>query len=300
LHRKLSFRGNSATWGVQARVHLSSYILAPSAERDDMLDLGLLCGLLDFQRLRSDVAWAVATMSGFHDEPRADSSTALPPGTIHDLDRFTAVDPDYAAPGAAPLIGDFCSQPPPPLRAVPGAPGTRRYELVEGPVGKTAAVTCVTGLIRRGAAPRYRSTADQFGEVMVTLTTPVEMAILDLLVHRSMMESMPPSAHLYSLLPGGPVYPRAGRDHGLLPMSERVSELGSGLGVPDIVTPEVPRYTQMVRRMLAAGGWSLGDFVGYRLRIKFPPIPTLAVLRFGLPAAPAQVVTIPALARAKT
>src|SRR5262249_31612333 len=58
-HRKLSFRGNCATWGVQARVQICTNFIAPGSD-PDMVDLAWLSGLVDFWRLRRDATWAMA------------------------------------------------------------------------------------------------------------------------------------------------------------------------------------------------------------------------------------------------
>ena len=41
----------------------------------------------------------------------------------------------------------------------------------------------------------------------------------------------------------------------------------------------MPRYRQLVETVFERLGHSATDFAGYRLRMRFPPIPTLAVFR---------------------
>ncbi len=58
-HRKLAYRGNSAIWGVRASAQYNCHLVAPS-DRNDRLDHGRICGLMGFQRLRSNVRWTVS------------------------------------------------------------------------------------------------------------------------------------------------------------------------------------------------------------------------------------------------
>jgi len=267
-HRKNAFLGNSAIWGIQARVQLTTNIIAPS-EVQDKVDLGWLCGLVDFRRLREDVPWAVASARKFET-----NGTELAVGSIESIDvRFAGKDD-------VPLMGDFCSQPLPETRSVPLSEGMLRYELVEGPVGKTAAATAVVGLYGRAFITRYRYGTNTLGEHIARLSTPAELLIHDLFVHRDLEYAMAPGIWLYSQLPGGPVYPEAGRDRGLLPVHERVIKLGRGLA--GVMTPEIPRYKQMLKAVHKRLRWNADEFHGFRFKMRFPPVPSLAVLRYDL------------------
>ena len=95
---------------------------------------------------------------------------------------------------------------------------------------------------------------------------------------------MPPTAHLYSLLPGGPVYPSCSRDRGQLLLREPLIHLGAW--PPDLVTPEVPRYRQLVQFVANRLNCTLKDFEGYRIKMRYPPVPALALLRHELPEKP--------------
>ena len=64
-------------------------------------------------------------------------------------------------------------------------------------------------------------------------------------------------------------------------MKECRIDLGSG--PPDLTTPSLPRYPKLVPRVFERLGASARDFTGFRLRIAYPPIPTLALFRHSLP-----------------
>ncbi len=271
-HRKLSFRGNSATWGVQARLQLCTNFIAPGSDAQ-MIDLAWISGLVDFWRLRRDASWAMAAARKTDDD-----GAPLPVGEIH------AIDPDFDSPDAVPLMADVCSSPIPEMRIERGRDGLTRYELAEGPVGSAETTTCVIGLFGRNFVVRYRSPHDTLGEHFVRLYTPVETLIHDIFVHKDLTNALAPQLLHYSQMPGGPIFPDANRDRGLLMVHEPIIKLGSG--PPDVVTPELAQYPRMIRSVYERLGWNAADFHGFRFRMKYPPIPTVAVWRYELPEAP--------------
>ena len=269
-HRKLAFRGNSAIWGVQARVQLTTNIIAPSSVAEDKVDLGWLSGLVDFRRLRPDVPWAIASARKFETN-----------GKELAVGRIEAIDPRFAKEGDVPLLGDFCSQPIPEIRSVDVSEGTLRYELAEGPVGNTAAATCIVGLFGRAFITRYRYGVNTLGEHIARLSTPVELLIHDLFVHEDLDYAMNPEVTLHNQLPGGPMYPTSGRDVGRLPLQEQIIELGPGAN--GVLTPEVTQYRKMLHSVFERLNWDPARFRGFRFKQRFPPIPSLAILRYELP-----------------
>jgi len=267
-HRKLSFRGNSAIWGAQARVQLCTNVIAPGSD-PNMVDLAWMSGLIDFRRLRRDATWAMAAA-----RKTKDDGSPLPVGEIRAIDTaFDGVD-------KAPLLGDFCSKPLPDIRINLGPDGVTRYELVEGPVGNTASATCIIGLYGRSFVRRRRAPDDTIGEHYARLYTPAEVLIHDLFVHRELTHAHSPEIFVYSQLPGTPSYPTAGRDRGLLSISDPVIELGCP---PDVVTTELPGYGRMMRSVFERLNWRAEEFHGFRFRLRYPPIPTLAMWRYELP-----------------
>ncbi len=266
--RKLAFQGQSATWGVRTRVQLASHFVFPS-KTPGKLDLGVMCGLIDFRRLRADVPWAMANLFAY-----ADDGAPIPT-------RYESLD-ETLAPGEAPLMKSLCSPSLPPLRGVPGRrDGMTRFELTEGPVGNMGSATCIMGWCNRGTVEPRRTENEQYGEAMTRLNTPAEVAIHDLFVHRSLKFAMKPTVHVYSQLPGGPVYPYDGRDQGLLPIADEIIDLGEG--PPDLTTPELPRYRSMIELAASKMGVVVGELHGFRLRLRYPPVPSLALFRYELP-----------------
>jgi len=269
-YRKLLFRGASYVWGVQARVNLKVGVVGPSCE-PGWLDFASLSGLIGFRRLRPDVTWTMATRRSRNDDGSEMATFAS-----------DAVDPRYAGADQAPLLGDFCSQPLPELRRV-AVPGSTNFELVEGPVGNTGARTCLIGTIQRHI-PYYRAPENEWGEHTAIADTPAELMIVDLFIHKRFTFAIPPEVALYSELGARLPYPGRGRDRNLLPLNESLQDLGSGPLL--LATPEVRRYTQMVRTVFNRTGWDPTEFHGFRMKIAYPACPTALVLRYQLPAAP--------------
>ncbi len=274
--RKLFYQGCSAIWGVQARVHTSLHFVAPNAD-PDFLDLGVVAGFVDFRRLRPNVSWSVAARSTFTSD-----------GTPQSQGKIIPMDPALS-PADMPILRRFCSDPLPELRSRPARNNITRFELAEGPVGNTAAATCLLGWVARGEVGKYRAEGDLYGEHIVRLSTPVEVLYHDLYVHRSLAFAMKPRIHIYSDLPGGPTFPYDGPDRGLLPVMEDIIDLGEG--PPNAAAGDIPNYRQMVLCAVERMGWTLDDFHGFRFRLRYPPIPTLCLYRYELPERAAAPTT---------
>ncbi|HPF37810.1 MAG TPA: hypothetical protein P5081_10755 [Phycisphaerae bacterium] len=266
--RKLAFRGNSAIWGVQARLQICVNIIAPSSD-PAFVDLAWISGLVDFRRLRREAAWAIASTRKVDDQGKS-----IPTGNIQ------SIDPDYSTNEDAPLMGEFCSDPTPELRLNLGADGVLRYELVEGPIGNTAATTCIIGIFGRQFVRRTRVPGDTIGEHLARLYTPAELLVHDLFVHEDLKNAHNPKIHLYDQLPIAPPYPIGGRDRGELPIAESVQSLG--VGTRSAVVPEFPTYPAIIDAACKRLEWDPGAFRGYRFRLKYPPIPSVALFRYPL------------------
>lgn len=271
--RRLSFRGNSAAWGVQARVQCSAHFVAPSEKQKGMLDAATISGLVGFRRLRPDVTWTIGHASNLYDD-----------GTVRADELTEVMDGGTGGAGGSPLLAAYCSSPLPVVRAVKSHQGGYRWELAEGPVGIAAELTVMTGWVDRAVVPRYRQENDTRGELYTSWSTPVEVAIFDMFFHRSMEEAAHPESCVYSQLPGGPVYPRCGIEMGKMFIHEKLTDLGQG--PPDVVTSEIPQYPRMIDHVFERVGWKAKEFRGFRLKVRYPSIPTLAVVRYELPEGP--------------
>lgn len=271
--RKAGFQANSAIWGVRARLQIGVQVMAPCLAHPGSLALSTVCGLIDFRRLRPDVPWTIASLSRWDDIESSPASVGPFP-----IDQSVR-------PQDPPLLADFCSTPLPQMMVVKENPGLTRFMLSEGPVGNTAAASVIFGWHYPRSASKFQSYPGEQGEHGVALSTPVEMVIQDLYIHRSLDFAFNPEGVVYSQLPGGPRYPEHGRQAGELPVASEVVDLGES--PPDTTTPEMHRFGEMVEAACRASGCPPDEFRGYRFRIKYPPIPSIAILRHRLlPAEP--------------
>lgn len=268
-HRKLLFMGASYVWGVQARVNLKVGLVVPG-RAPGHLDFASCNALIDFRRIRENVTWVMASRNSNNDD-----------GTATETRPTEAIDPRFAGPDQAPLMGNFCSRPLPELRRVVDGQ-TTSFELVEGPVGNTAVQTTVVGTIQRELL-YYRSPSNEWGEHRAKSDIPAELLIVDLFIHRSLPFALPPEASLHSDL-GTKSHAAFYRSRSTLPLHEPVQDLGSGPLLA--ATPDAPQYSGIVGAMFERMESRPDDFHGYRVQIAYPAFPTSLTLRYPLPEAP--------------
>jgi hypothetical protein len=267
--RKLAYQGNSGTLGVRARVQLSLNILAPNQNDPEQCDLVQIGGLVGFQRLRRDARWLLFRRERWTDE-----------APLVEEDQYEPLDPDCAPDLGVPLIREFCSKPLPEIESI-AATGEDQYELPPGPVGNTAALTCVFGSVVRAVGPVYAEKAGEHSEVGSNLITPAEQLVLDLLVHRSFEWAMNPKLVIYSRMDGGAIHTTARRGRNVLAVPETVHDLE--WGIAGLATTLIPRYTRIAAYAFDRLGWNADDFRAFRLTMQYPPIPTAVLLQSDLP-----------------
>jgi hypothetical protein len=263
--RRQAFLGASGIWGVQCATRLACYALAPAADDPERVDIGLVGGLLGLCRLRHEISVPLFMFQAYRDgEAAAPQVELVDPGTLR---------PELA------LIREFCS-PEEPALASHDRHGALRVELAPGPIGNTARTDIVFGRITRGFGSVRAAGPGEVGEHPTRVFLPTETLICDLLVHQQLSIAHRPKPFLYSRLAGGPEYPWSGVDADLLPLQERIESLGAA--PPVVSCAAAPRYPEMVARLFARGGWDVNQFRGFRFAMRFPPIPTILVLRYDL------------------
>jgi hypothetical protein len=263
--RKQFFLGASSIWGAQTKVNLVSWFVCPSdgeGPEARHVDLVSIKAWIGFRRLRENLSWVMSRQMSRHDT-----------GAWMPIPAAEALDP--RSDSKLPLMRDFCSDPVPEF-SVREDDGRTIVSLAPGPVGTAGQVSCMFGKIHR-RMPHFRSETDQFSKFMCDLNVPSELTIFDLFVHQSMAYAIPPSVTLSSLMePRDP-----GLDRSLLPLHEALTELGAPLPAP--LTLEVPRYQEMIDLVMARMGWAPEEFVGFRLRMNYPPLPAVLTMRYELP-----------------
>ncbi|MCP3903080.1 MAG: hypothetical protein GY715_05530, partial [Planctomycetes bacterium] len=244
--RRRAFQANSGIWGVRARTQLSLCMLAPNADDPEMADLVQVNGLDQFHRLRPEARWLL-----FRRERWSDDGPHPAPESVESLD------PDYPVKGGVPLLGDFCSKPIPEIDLIVGE-GEEQYELPAGPVGNTAALTCIFGHVTRRVGPAFAEGNGEHSELGCNLITPAEHLVLDMLVHRDFEWAMRPDLLVYGRLDGGAMHALARRQRNVLPVADGLHDLG--WGVSAVATSTLPFYSKLVRYVFDSVDWNPDDF----------------------------------------
>lgn len=266
--RRQFFLGASAIWGAQTRVNLVSWFVAPSAGSKDgsstTVDMVSLKGWIGFRRLREQLSWVMSRHMSRHDD-----------GTYLHLPPAEALDPD--SDWTLPLVRDFCSDPLPDL-SLTESDGRLTVALAPGPIGLPGQVNCVFGKVHRNL-PHARTAVDHTSRFVCDLSLPSELVIFDVFIHASMAYAHPPQAMLSSL-----IEPREpGLDRSRLPLHEPLVELGPASAPP--LTLEMPHYGELVGRVFERTGWNADEFLGYRVKMAYPPMPAVLSMTYPLPEA---------------
>jgi len=267
-HRRAAFKANRHLWGVQAKTQLKTMFLQPS---DDpaLLDIATLEGFLDLRLLRHDaplpVAWA---------------RTANDDGTLVHCEREPLA-PDTEGTLGVALLKEFSSKPTPQFRIIKAEGGFVLGELIGRGLGKTAAVTCVTGHIARGAVPRHRDDSNKYGECWAMVRTACEVLVLDLVVREGTFGDAMPRAAVYGEHLNETAYPGRTREADRIPPL-RAPVVYLGKGIPVIRTPDVPNYSGMAQLAFDRMGADGDMFDVYRCRIEYPVMPSTVLIRVDL------------------
>jgi hypothetical protein len=263
--RKQAFAGNCFVWGVRAKTLLACAFLHP-AEKVGFFDLVRVQGLIGMIRTRPGVRWPFAqslieTGDGAQRRPRREALTLSA----------------EAEAAGVPLMAGFCSRPLPAVQRRLAPSGMLEDELLPGRVGQTGECTIVTGEILRNAAPAYRTDPEESEALFGTgVRTPGEMLICDQFVHRSLFPTTQHELRVFSEL----ISPTTRDVRDLLPVSESVQRLGRGTA--RVRTADVPQYGELIECVFSRTGWDADEFDVYRVRMRYPPIPTSVMIRYDL------------------
>ncbi len=261
--RKALYKSGSAIWGVRARAQALMLALRPSERDPGRIDVLQLGGMFGFERLREDVPWIIRRLTNTTDTGSAETGFVREP-----------LDPEGATGGGLPLAPRFCTGAMPEIRQFRAEDGTLYDELAPSAVGRHGAVTFVTGEIYRGAIPMAWSATNTQGRYKLTVRTPVEVVMFDLLLHRDLTHFGEPEMRVLGLLEDRPS--GGGSAPGALYDAEEARRLGSP---PVMQTTRIGGYPGMVGEALEMAGWGgLDSYRGYRAELEFPPAPSCVVM----------------------
>jgi hypothetical protein len=265
--RKQAFMGNAYVFGVRAKTYLTTLVLHPSA-REGYFDLARVHGLIGLARTRPNVRWPFA-------------QAVVHSGESERFPRRTPILPsDATRRSGVPLMEEFCSQPLPPVARHKGQYGMLEDELLPGPIGQTGESTVITGEVARELASIYKTEPGEDAHFGTGVRTPCEALVYDHLVHHQLFPGVERRLRVYSEL----ICPVSRDERDLLRVSENVQRLGRGTA--RLRTAEVPRYGELIQRLMEQMGWNPKDFDVYRIRMRYPPLPAAVMLQHDLPDPP--------------
>jgi hypothetical protein len=157
--------------------------------------------------------------------------------------------------------------------------GAVRFDLPPGPVGNTGQTSWVYGWRTPRLGCMYRDELNRFGENSTRIFVPVEALQCDLFIHNTLPFAETLRGALYSQLAGG-TYDGPGGQADELPIRERITRLRGS--PPVAATPLLPRYADWVRWAFERLDCDAREFTAFRFVMKYPPIPTIFVLRYAL------------------
>ncbi|MGE3320909.1 MAG: hypothetical protein AB7K52_01465 [Phycisphaerales bacterium] len=264
LRRKqAAFKAMSQIKGAIARVTMATVVLTPSASGEH-IDVVWINGLIDLYRVRPGATVKLVSRR-FPAPPSASGRAQRGPTTL--------AGESVSNHPARLLLEEFSSSPAPELD-VRVAGERAQYTLAGDDFGSDTAKSLVFAEVNRDELPRYvpagpadvpRRKAFFFAEVM----TPSQTLQFDVLMHRDLYPGQDPALRLYDTAGEGAASANdPSRDVDRLDMLETIEPLG--LGLRAMRSADVPRYPELVERVLGGIGASRADIRGYRARIGYP------------------------------
>lgn len=265
--RRQSFTGNSFTFGARAKCVLASAIFFPS-EKPNWFSIVRMHGLVSLVRTRVGVRWPISTLVVQQSDGREDMPLREP---LFKESEFANV--------TVPFMPKYCTKPLPPVE--------RRSdgrmicdELSPGLVGLTGANTIFTGEVLHSVGPAHGMGEGEFAHFGTGVRTPCEVLISDHIVHKSLF----PGAHRELRVYGELISSTTRDERDRLDVSEELQHLGRGL--LRVRTADVPNYADILTDAFASIGMDPNDFDVYRVRMRYPPMPSSVMVRHELPPPP--------------
>jgi len=269
--RKQAFLANSALWGAQARVRVGTAIVSPSADLG-FVDHANVVGLVDFWRLKAGAPWHFTTFRIAVEGREPQTHRGPEP-----------IDSAQTDPASMLLLKDFCAPDMRSLRTTPLPDGSVQYELPELPVGSRGRGSVMAAWISRGLIPRWATPEFTWSEHGVSLGTPAEVLLFDLMVHKSLPYPKP-AVRVIGLRPGEPLQLVPHQSHVEFAVGEGLKDLGPWPF--DLSSKDVPEYPRMMELVFSKLGLNMADFRAYRFELKYPPLSAMAICRYDVPARP--------------
>ena len=265
--RRLAFRGLSGVFGTQARLRITSQIIAPSASRDPSgsYDYFLAIGLIGLQRLRSVEGLPLFRFVTKYTQSAGESELQMLP-----LLESTSVDPRRKW-----LLENFSTADEHALRTRSSS-AAGILELGTGPIGSTGINDFLFGGRMPNAIPVRRSPGDFNTDFSTAISVPSESVVTDLFVPLACKDARAATAQVVGTL-AGPLSNDPGlRTAAKLPITARIESLL--MDDASLAIQSFPRYPELVRTMFDAAKLNPAEFLCLRVRLEYPPCPAVILV----------------------
>jgi len=269
------YQGAAYVWGIQASARLACRIVAPSAE-DAYLDVAKIDGYAKIRRLREHARCPIGHWHVWKRE--------IPDTQLHSdrwILRAEPIDPEVSG-DAPPVLRAYCSEPLPEVEVIRDRNGRIEYVLSGSTVGAGSLADVVLGSVVRAAFERYATDGPSFGNLHVTIDTPVETLYYDTILHEDLLPWMRPIPQMHSVLRPSEMPPGETMPGEALRFPLRIDEFGPDLTSGD--TSDIPHYSTMIGAAIDKLGWDPKRFRVFRIKFRHPPIATM--LRMQMPLCP--------------
>lgn len=264
--RRDGFRANAALLGVQAAAMYQLDVLWP---RDAVSppDVLRVRGHFGLRRNRANVPWMLSrsTLVNASGPSAALRRTPLSPAAIEGGE-------DTPLPM---ILPEFSSRPLPPVQRHVIAGVTIEDELLPGPVGQAGAVDVVTG----ERVTQFGRRTEQVDAVTMAVTTPCERVCYEVVAPEGLLTDGP-VLRVHSTVQTEHPYLR-GPEFNTIPVTEVFEDLGLAKDAPPAA--EVPRHAEILRWTLAQTGPVSAPMHLWRVRMRFPPLPSCLAAAYRLP-----------------
>lgn len=177
--------------------------------------------------------------------------------------------------GPSPVISELCSTPMPPVSRRWHPDGVVTDELMPGPIGAEAGGDVVIAELVTNL-PTLPNATDT---VTMQIRTPVEQAVFDVLIHRSLAKVGDPTMRAFTLVRGEVPFGH-GDDRDELVIPERLEAIGTGEALP--APPGVSNHPRLTQILWASLAVNPAEYLLYRIRLRRPPTPMCLAVSYTL------------------
>ena len=251
--RQSAFKAISELKGSSVDLNLSVAVLHPS-QTDGYMDLVWLMGMIGLQRLRHGAQVRLDT------QRLTDEGTERHPASLRGAPMDGNLDADLDA---------FCPHGPAPLEARQVG-GTMNYLLAGDHFGPHRRSDMLLVEVNRAEMRRFRhDQPERRSFVYANPVPPTHLLVVDVFLHKSLMEGTPPELLVFDTAGSGPKDPNEPiSTFDLMEISEQLEYHDCASGLPDL--PEYLPYAQLLATVLGKMEWAMEEFHVWRVRMPYP------------------------------